>query len=709
MELAGEWLAMEADDDVRRHGIGLGVDETGWEPLDVPGHWRDNPKFATSDGPIMYRHKFDQGPPTEGRRRWVTLDGILYQSDVWLDGAYLGDSEGYFFPHSFDITALSKLGDEHVLAVEVACAPQVGAHGRSNITGVLQKSTATQEGWNPGGLWRPVHTYDTGPVRIDRLRVLCRDADSRRAHLRIAVRLDSDQQLPVTVRTLIDGVPNDEQNQVIAEGQNEIEWSIDIADPALWWPRALGDQPLVDVAVEVVVDEDVSDRRMRRTGLRQVVWDNWICSINGERLFLKGANLMPTTRGLANASPEQVGGDIDFATQLGLDALRVHGHIANRDTYAAADKAGIMLLQDFPLQWGHARSIRGQAVDQARAAVDFFGHHPSIALWSGHNDPAARALATASSRWRTRARSVAGNQLPSWNRSVLDRWVKRSFEKADSSRQTVAHSGVVPHLPQLNGTDSHLTFGWRKGDADDLVRFASRFPRMVRFVSEFGPDSAPTSAPFIDDQLLSHDWPELDWERLSSEYGYQRAIFERLIPPADCDDYESWRDITQFYQAHVLKVQIETLRRLKYRPAGGFCFSSLADTSPAISSSVLDHLRVPKAAFEAVRDACAPVLVVADQPPTWVYPDDKLRLNVHLVNDLQEGIEFAVVDVVAAWASGEQRWRFGGSVDADDVVKVGRVELKVPESLGPLTFELQMTAGDLSSSNQYNTTIAAPL
>jgi hypothetical protein len=58
-----------------------------------------------------------------GRRRWITLDGIFYQADVWLDGAYLGDPEGYFFSHSFDVTSLSRFGDDHVLAVEVTCAP----------------------------------------------------------------------------------------------------------------------------------------------------------------------------------------------------------------------------------------------------------------------------------------------------------------------------------------------------------------------------------------------------------------------------------------------------------------------------------------------------------------------------------------------------------------------------------------------------------
>ena len=42
-------------------------------------------------------------PPAEGERRFVELDGVFYQADVWLDGAYLGDPEGYFI--AFDLQA----------------------------------------------------------------------------------------------------------------------------------------------------------------------------------------------------------------------------------------------------------------------------------------------------------------------------------------------------------------------------------------------------------------------------------------------------------------------------------------------------------------------------------------------------------------------------------------------------------------------------
>ena len=708
MHLSGQWLAAEADDDVRRNGIGPDSDDSDWELIEVPGHWQDHPRLRSSDGPIMYRHTFAADPPADGRRRWITLDGIFYQADVWLDGAYLGDPEGYFTSHSFDVTSLSRIDDEHVLAVEVTCSPQNGTTGRRNITGIFQAPDGVGSNRNPGGIWRPVHVYDTGPVQIDRLRVLCRDADARRAHLRIATRLYSDRLTPVTMRTFIDGEQVDDQHQSIAAGRNDFEWTIDISDPTLWWPRALGDQPLIDVAVEVIVDDEVSDRRERRTGLRQLVWDDWICSVNGERLFLKGANLLPTALGPANASSEMIRRDLDAAVELGLDALRVHGHIADRPLYDAADEAGILLLQDFPLQWGHARSVRQHATEQARAAVDSLGHHPSIAMWTAHDDPGATDAGVVSSGWRGTLRSVAAKQVPSWNKSVLDRWVKRAFERADSSRQVVAHSGVVPHLPQLDGTDSHLWFGWRRGEAEDLGDFAARLPRMARFVSEFGSDSPPVDAPFIDEQLAEFAWPSLDWDRIQRETGYQRAVTERSFPPTEFDSYAEWTETLQYYQSHVLKVQIETLRRLKYRPTGGFTFSSLNDSAPAISSSILDHERRRKAAYATVAAACAPVLVVADPLPSDLDLGEQLDIDVHVVSDLRHGLDFAVVDAVVGWAGGEQRWRFGGPIPADDVVKVGRIRLEVPVASGPLTLDLQLTSGDVTSHNRYSTTIGQP-
>jgi beta-mannosidase len=707
MELSGRWVATEANDDVRRFGISLDSDDSDWAPIAVPGHWQHAPTLEASTGPVMYRHRFWAEPPAEGTRRWITLDGILYQGDAWLDGAYLGDAEGYFSPHSFEVTQLARIGDEHVLAVEVACPPQSDV--RTSITGILQGWPGLPDGWNPGGLWRSVQMYDTGPVRINRLRVLCRDADAGRAHVVFSTTLDSVQALDIVVRTYRNGEAIDEQLSAIASGQNELEWSVDIRDPELWWPRELGDQPLSTFTVEVTVDGDRSDSRSRRIGLRQIEWSDWILSINGERLFLRGANLWPMTTALADVTDAMVERDFGHALDLGLNALRVRGHIGPRRLYDRADELGLLLLQDFPLERIQARNVRGRAVAQAELAVDQFGHHPSIALWSAHNEPTGAPTASETD-WRGRLRDTAAQQLPTWNKSILDRWVKRAFERSDPSRPTIAHSGVVPHLPQLDGTDSHLWYGWRQGDARDLARRANRLPRVVRFVSEFGSDSVPTSAAFIDRQLVTRAWPNLDWEAIASEFGYARETMEALFDPVDFDTFDAWRETTQLYQSYVLKVQIETLRRLKYRPTGGFCFSALADPSPTISASVLDDARIPKDAYESVRQACAPVIVVADLLPDWINPGDRLSLDVHLVNDRRTSIAAARVTATADWAGGHRTWEFGGPVDADEVVKVGVIDFEVPDTLGELAIELVATEADGTplNGNRYTTAVTLP-
>ena len=82
----------------------------------------------------------------------------------------------------------------------------------------------------------------------------------------------------------------------------------------------------------------------------------------------------------------------------------------------------MLLMQDFPLLWGYARSraLPGGRPSARRGRP--LGHHPSIASWTAHNDPAA-VDATSARRQarRSRPRYIAAHQLPSWNKTILDR------------------------------------------------------------------------------------------------------------------------------------------------------------------------------------------------------------------------------------------------------------------------------------------------
>jgi beta-mannosidase len=597
------------------------------------------------------------------------------------------------------VTEALAARSEHLLAVELTCDRPRNKKAKRNLTGVFQHWDCIASDWNPGGIWRPVRLVQTGPVRIARLRVLCVEATAERARLQIRATLDAAEAGAVTLTTTVGrngSATVAEADQSLARGRNEVTWRVVVDQPALWWPHALGDQPRYDVEVKVTAAAAVSDMRIVQTGLRRVELHNYIATVNGERLFLKGANQGPTRRQLGEASPAELEADVELARQAGLDLLRLHGHISRPELYDAADRHGLLLWQDLPLQWGYA-GVRAQAVRQAREAVDLLGHHPSIAIWCGHNEPLA---IDHPAPWQS---YLARQMLPTWNKSVLDRSIQRALEKADPTRPVIAHSGVLPH-PGF-GTDSHLYFGWYVGAERDLGPVLARLPVLARFVSEFGAQAVPTDADFLTGDPAAR-WPDLDWDHLADAYCLQKAQFDRYVPPVDYATFEAWRDATQAYQAQLLRFHIETLRRLKYRPTGGFCQFLWGDSQRAVTWSVLDDQRRPKAGHQAVVAACAPVIVVAGRPAESYQPGEAIRLDVHVVSDLRVALGAARVEARLEWPGGGRSWHFAGAVDADSCASVGTVQLAAPEVAGPVFLTLDLTWSGGSARNDYTSRIA---
>jgi beta-mannosidase len=698
MQVSDRWRAATADDRLRRAYAAPTFDDSEWEPVHVPGNWRSVPAFARSDGPLLYRGWFEAPPPPDGRRSWLTFDGLFYQGDVWLDGGYLGDTEGYFLPHTFEVTEPLAAGSEHLLAVEVTCSPARGSGPRRNLTGAFQAGDHLDPDGNPGGIWAPVRVTETGPVRIASLRLLCREAGPDRAVVALRAVLDSDAPRRVRLVTEI-GDHDHAQDQPLAAGVNEVNWTITIERPALWWPRALGDPTLYAVRVAVDLadggdDAQISDERRLSTGLRSVRLRRWVWSVNGERLYVKGASVGPTRPGPADARPDDVRRAVAAASEVGLDLIRVHAHVARPELYDAADGAGLLVWQDMPLHGPYARGIRRQAVRQAGALVDLLGHHPSVALWCGHDQPSARARGTGQQPGDTLPillRDFAADQVPSWNRSVLDGSIKRALQRADGSRPVLAQSGVGPHAPTFDGADARLWLGWEHGEVTDLRHLARAVPRLVRFVSAFGAAAAPGDPAAAGVHTETERWPDLDWDGLAAHHHLDVAAFAARVPPSAHDSYDDWSAATQAYQARLLRRTIEELRRLKYRPTGGFVQHRLTDAHPGITPSVLDHRFVPKDGYRALREACRPVIVVADALPPALIGGTPLGLDVHVVSDRREPIDGAEVAATLRWPGGERRWRWEGDVPADACVRVGRIDDTAPLVDGVVVLALDLT------------------
>src|SRR4051812_2316908 len=134
LDLAGGWRAHSSEPELAKTFADPAFDDSNWTPVRVPHHWRTETEFADHDGPLLYRRPFEF--TADPQRRWfIEFDGIFYYGDAYLDGEYLGATEGYFVPHAFELTDALRDRSHHVLAVEVACPPQRDRGAKRALTG----------------------------------------------------------------------------------------------------------------------------------------------------------------------------------------------------------------------------------------------------------------------------------------------------------------------------------------------------------------------------------------------------------------------------------------------------------------------------------------------------------------------------------------------------------------------------------------------
>ena len=75
-------------------------------------------------------------------------------------------------------------------------------------------------------------------------------------------------------------------------------------------------------------------------------------------------------------------------TDANLNLLHVHAHVLPPEFHKVCDRAGMLVWQDFPLQWGYSDELefRADAVRQMRAMITGLYNHPSIIAWCCHNE-----------------------------------------------------------------------------------------------------------------------------------------------------------------------------------------------------------------------------------------------------------------------------------------------------------------------------------
>ena len=287
---------------------------------------------------------------------------------------------------------------------------------------------------------------------------------------------------------------------------------------------------------------------------------------------------------LAEASPAECRGDVDLAKEAGLDLLRVHAHVGP------------------PRDLRGRRRARDAAVAGLPAAVGLRPPDPSSRLcvrrarWStcsattrrspcGAGTTSRCASTSTPATSRTPERSPvwvpgrwSSQQLPTWNKSVLDRSVKRAIESR--RRHPARHRALGRHAPppQLAGhRQPPLLRLVLRPRARPPRASRKAVPSQVRFPTEFGAQAVP------DDRRL-HRPDQLARPRLGPARHDPRPA-DSPSSTVTCRRDGPHLRVVEAGHAGVpgrpcVRHHIETLRRLKYRPTGGFAQFCFADGAP---------------------------------------------------------------------------------------------------------------------------------
>src|SRR6185312_8403309 len=114
----------------------VGFDDSAWRKLDVPHDWGIEGPFDAMNpaggagaflptGVGWYRKHFVLPADAAGKKVYVAFDGVMMNSDVWINGTHLGRRPYGYVSFRYELPARAlKAGGDNLLAVRVNDADQ---------------------------------------------------------------------------------------------------------------------------------------------------------------------------------------------------------------------------------------------------------------------------------------------------------------------------------------------------------------------------------------------------------------------------------------------------------------------------------------------------------------------------------------------------------------------------------------------------------
>jgi len=369
-----------------------GFDDAAWRRVDLPHDWSIEGPFDQKNptggagaflpaGIGWYRKHFVAHPEFARQRVWVEFDGVMANSEVWINGFRLGKRPYGYVSFAYDLAGhLNFGGKDNVLAVKADNSGQPASR------------------WYCGaGIYRHVRLVAEDPVHIARWStfVTTPEITPERATARIETTVmnqgDTPSDIALSIR--IGEWTSKTAPQTIEPGKSaHYLREIPVTNPQLW---DLDRPHLYSASLEVDEGKTSVDTEMVLFGIREFHFDAatgfWL---NGKNLKIKGVCLHPEGGAVGAAVPLGVWEyRLEKLKELGVNAIRCAHNPPAPEFLDLCDRMGFLVMDEMFDCWTIAKNpydyhlyFRDWSRQDTEDTVRRDRNHPSIILYSAGNE-----------------------------------------------------------------------------------------------------------------------------------------------------------------------------------------------------------------------------------------------------------------------------------------------------------------------------------
>lgn len=536
-----------------------------WIEAEVPGSWHlYNSELLDYQGIGWFKKYFTLDVIDTSKRYIIHFDAVDYLAEITVNKQSVGQHEGGYTPFEFDITRLIKEGENELLAkVNDPEATEEGTEGISywNIPHGKQN-------WyvQTSGIWQPVYLKVKEKEFIENVFVTPKISGSFTINLNLNLTLNRTRNRThtrnVSVKIISPGNKTVFEKSVSFTNEEELNIEGKIDNPLLW---DLDNPNLYTVNVKLGNDE-----YEEKFGFREFTKRDGKFYLNNKPFYMIAAldqNFYPETV-YKSPSVNYMLDEMIKAKQLGINTLRCHIKIPEKEYLELADQLGLLVWYEIPNWDVFDESVKSRARKTFDAMLDRDWNHPSLVVISLINESWGIDLS------QTDQRKWLLDEFNYAKEKAIDRLI------VDNSacwgnfhiKTDINDYHIYWAIPEnyTNFENQVITINQRPDWLFSKYGDSKETGDEVLMISEFGNwglPKLPAELPFWWDRQFYDDWITLPAgvERRFADFKYNRIF----------NSYDKLAEESQKAQTKALKYEIEEIRLAEN--IQGYCITEMTD------------------------------------------------------------------------------------------------------------------------------------